>query len=210
MGRQRNTGLVAAGATECGVAGDHRRGTEGETREMTTKLWNHQRVGAEWLQARSRAYLGDRPRVGKTLTLATAAKEVRAKHVMVVCPAIVRTHWRETFGATNYAGKLSVCSYSAIVNGGEAMRQGLLGPGAPDVLILDEAHALKTMTSQRTRLVLGREGYARRIPIVWAASGTPVPRHPGEMYAILSTMFPRVLAARGIRCSANFESRFLV
>ena len=178
---------------------------------MTLQLMPHQRVGADWLKSRNRAYLGDRPRVGKTLTLATAAKEIGAKSVLVICPAIVRTHWRETFGETNYTGRLHIHSYDAIVRGGLPLREQILRdtPDKPDVLILDEAHMLKSFDAQRTKLILGKIGYARHIGIVWAASGTPVPRHPGEWYTVGSTLFPQALMDMGIFNYADFEENFL-
>src|ERR1035437_544728 len=178
---------------------------------MTLQLMPHQRVGADWLKTRNRAYLGDRPRVGKTLTLATAAKEIGAKSVLVICPAIVRTHWQETFGETNYAGRLNIQSYDGIVRGGLPLREQILRdtPDKPDVLILDEAHMLKSFDAQRTKLILGKIGYARRIGIVWAASGTPVPRHPGEWYTVGSTLFPGPLLEVGIYAYGDFEEKFL-
>jgi SWI/SNF-related matrix-associated actin-dependent regulator 1 of chromatin subfamily A len=182
---------------------------------MTTQLWLHQRTGADWLKDRNRAYLGDRPRVGKTRTLATALNETlgRGHHALVICPAIVRTHWRETLadvmGARN-AESVLVASYDEIVRWGAEGRDALFEECFPDVLILDEAHLCKNMLAQRTQLILGREGYARKIPIVWAASGTPVPRHPGEWYAIGATMFPRTLLSHGIKRYEDFEHRFLI
>lgn len=179
---------------------------------MTMQLMPHQRVGADWLKKRNRAYLGDRPRVGKTLTLATAASELLHPTVdgwvMVICPAIVRTHWRETFANECGFTRVQVFSYEEITRGGATTRSALLR-NKPAILILDEAHMLKSFDAQRTKLILGPGGYARNIDVVWAASGTPVPRHPGEWYTIGSTLFPRVLYNAGIQNYEGFERGYL-
>jgi SWI/SNF-related matrix-associated actin-dependent regulator 1 of chromatin subfamily A len=131
---------------------------------------------------------------------------------LVVCPAIVRTHWRETLADVMGSGSqlVHVKSYTEIVQLGEEGRRELLATLQPNFLILDESHMLMNMAALRTRLILGKDGYARRIPIVWAASGTPVPRHPGNMYAILATLFPHVLARHSIYRYEEFETRFLI
>lgn len=169
-------------------------------------LFEHQTSGAEWLATRQRGLLADTPGLGKTRTLLAAAKKIGVPAPLVFCPAMARTHWLRE-------GKLldmtpTVASYDGIVKGGIEMMQGVIRR-SPQVLITDECHYLKHADAQRTRLVLGKDGYARRIPNVWAASGTPVPRHPGEFWTILSSLFPAVALDHGLRTPADFHARFL-
>lgn len=77
-------------------------------------------------------------------------------------------------------------------------------------LILDEAHYLKHVSAERTRVTLGKNGYSRRIPTVYAASGTPVPRNPLEYWPVLSSLFPEVALQHGIRTASQFKEHFVV
>jgi hypothetical protein len=76
--------------------------------------------------------------------------------------------------------------------------------------MLDEAHYLKHANAQRTQFLLGPNGYARRLPLVWAASGTPVSKNPYEYWTPLSSLFPKVALAHGLRTHEDFKARFCV
>lgn len=70
----------------------------------------------------------------------------------------------------------------------KAARGVLLRRHAPDVVILDECHYLKTPDAKRTLAIYG-DGHAQRglldIPVIWGLSGTPAPNHAGEYYTHL-------------------------
>lgn len=162
------------------------------------KLYQHQEEAALWLAARKRAYLGDRPRVGKTAAICAALRNIGARHPIVVCPAIVRTHWRKNlaeFGIHD-AG---VFSYGHELDFSDA-----------EALVLDEAHYLASPTAQRTRRLLGKNGTARRVLVVWCASGTPLPRHPGQYATVLLSLFPAVALAHGLRTVRDVQERFCI
>lgn len=59
-----------------------------------------------------------------------------------------------------------------------------------DLVICDEAHALKNPTTKRTRAILGERGIVHHADHVWLLSGTPAPNHPGELYPALATLHP--------------------
>src|SRR5207302_4750382 len=61
---------------------------------MTPTLYPYQNAGARWLSDHTRGYLADEPGLGKTRTALQAAKLIGAKSVAVLCPAVVRPHWR--------------------------------------------------------------------------------------------------------------------
>lgn len=173
-------------------------------------LRKHQAEGALWLARNPRGYLADAPRVGKTRTLLSAVAQSGLSHPLVVTPAIVRTHWARE--ADEVAGvHPTIKSYDEIRRGGpDLMRTLLTGRNPVDALILDEAHMLKHAVSQRTRMLFGTNGYARRMQYVWPASGTPISKSPGDLWTWLAAMHPQVLIAAGFRSEAQFLEHFAV
>lgn len=173
-----------------------------------SKLFKHQVDGVVWLRNHQRAYLGDPPGMGKTLTLSIAAAQTNSWATLVVCPAIVRSHWKRTL---EEAGRdpSYVKSYDEIVRGGFLLMAKMLDADV-GTLIVDEAHYCKHATSQRTRILMGKDGYARRIENVWLASGTPMPKNPLEMFTQICYLAPEVLLAHGIRTKDQWKDRFCV
>jgi len=53
-----------------------------------------------------------------------------------------------------------------------------------DLLILDEAHFLKSVTAQRAHAVLGKGGLIHHAARTWALTGTPTPNHAAELYPL--------------------------
>lgn len=51
-----------------------------------------------------------------------------------------------------------------------------------DVLVCDEAHALKERSAQRTKITLRKTGLLGSASKVWLLTGTPAPNHAGELY----------------------------
>jgi SWI/SNF-related matrix-associated actin-dependent regulator 1 of chromatin subfamily A len=56
-----------------------------------------------------------------------------------------------------------------------------------DVLICDEAHALKSRDAARTKAVLQKSGLAGKAKRIWLLTGTPAPNHAGELYVFART-----------------------
>lgn len=175
-------------------------------------LYQHQLDGAQWLLKNPKGYLAHRPGLGKTRTLIQGAYLAGVERPLIVCPAIVRSHWqREITEMGGWNGlPAHIKSYDEIMRGGNALMVKLLRDEKVDALILDEAHYLKHASASRTTQILGRAGYARYLDIVWPASGTPLPRNPAEIYTILASLFPAVLVARGIRTYDQFVDRYCV
>lgn len=152
----------------------------------------HQETSRNFLANRTRAYLGDEPRVGKTPAAIMAARDVGAEVVTVVCPAVVVGNWRHEWERwwPGFSGSLEVVSYDRLIRMSAVARMGA------DLVILDEAHYCKNTAAKRTRasIALGRN--AER---TWLLSGTPMPNHPGELYAPLAGFWPEMLRALGVR-----------
>lgn len=160
----------------------------------------HQESGAAWLAERARRYLGDRPGVGKTYTLLRALQLVGAKKPMILAPAIGRTHWKRASAQMGVEPR--IFSHDEVALG------KLEGEELPDALVIDEAHAYRTPSAKRTKYLLGKAGLARRVAHVWPASGTPMWKHPGNLWTIIASLFPEEAHRIGIRTSREWEQRF--
>lgn len=175
-------------------------------------LYRHQQDGAAWLAARlfGRGYLGDVPGLGKTRTIIEGLRLAGAKRPLVICPAIARTHWAREFEAMGWAGETLIHSYEEITRGGFQKMASIIHDWKADSLAIDEAHRTKNAGAQRTQLILGPDGYARRLPTVYLASGTPVPKNPASYWTVLSSLFPEVAIQYGLKTYQDFLDRFCV
>lgn len=179
-----------------------------------------QKAGVEYALRRTNCLIGDAPGLGKTMQAICLANERKARRVLVLCPANVRLQWARQIRAwttmrwpytvhTILHGRMgvhptaewSVCSYDLARSPaiGRALSEGFY-----DLIVLDEAHYLKTVDAGRTRAVFGDletghfrkwhaaqkeyevlfEGLARRSGGVCALTGTPLPNRPREAYTL--------------------------
>lgn len=149
-----------------------------------------QREGISWLAPRRFAYLGDRMGLGKSLQLALAAKlHHPSSFPLVLCPAIAIPQWRKLLHAvwdgSALASPPTVVSFAALQN---SVTFSSLRSTPWPIIIVDEAHALQSLTSQRSRNVLGETGLLHSTDAMWFASGTPAPRgDPRQLWPILYT-----------------------
>ncbi len=181
-------------------------------------------TGAQALAANAHHLLGDEPGLGKTLQALAAAALIKARKILVICPASVRTNWEAQMREVREAGllidgrniqewargvELRVISYDgASATPGEDARAS----GPYDVLVSDEAHFLKNLAAKRTHAVLGKDGLARLAAHVWPMTGTPVLNRPVELYPILKTLHPlfREISYSAFTqryCGAYFDGR---
>lgn len=139
--------------------------------------------GAKFLASRYHALLADEMGLGKTVQAIAAAEMISAVNVIVVCPASVRSGWKQ---------ELSECVGSPrgwdVMSYNEACKRVKEFTDGWDLIILDEAHYLKNPDSQRTQAVLGKGGLASRAKYKWALTGSPVLNRPVELYPLLKTL----------------------
>lgn len=157
---------------------------------MNKKLLPFQEVGAFNLANNFHHLLADVPGLGKTVQAISAVERLGLKRVLVVCPASVRTRWQEEItechGANNLGAAWEIVSYAGAMKFAQSTTQR-----SWDAIILDEAHFLKTVESQRTKAVFDNKiGLARRASYIWPLTGTPVLNRPRELYPILKTLHP--------------------
>ena len=146
-----------------------------------------------------RTCLFDEPGVGKTLTALTIARMHAASRTIIVCPPLLTTNWQtETIKSglhdaptiiepgrpapdTLPAGGVIIVPDSTVAARPELVEQ--LRWWAADVMLVDEAHRLKSYTSNRTRAVLSLGTSIRTAPV--AISGTPIFQSPHEAAPLL-------------------------
>lgn len=170
------------------------------------ELWPFQKADIEYALHRKNTLIGDQPGLGKTPVAICFANEIGAKRVLVICPASIRMQW------VRRIREWSVMRWPYIVHPIIHSRHGVhptanwtvvsyelartdaigkaLARGTYDLLVLDEAHYLKTIDSRRTRAVFGGgenplfEPLAERAGAVLALTGTPLPNRPREAYTL--------------------------
>lgn len=169
-------------------------------------LWPFQVAGVEYATRRRNTLIADQPGLGKTAQAISYCNTVGAKRVLVVCPAAIRLQWCKAIREWStrpwpyhvYAilgGRSGVHPTAAwtVVSYDLARSPAIgaaLAAGLYDVLILDEAHYLKTIDAGRTRAVFGGgedrvfAPLAGRCGSILALTGTPLPNRPREAYTL--------------------------
>lgn len=165
------------------------------------ELRPYQIAGATFLAGRDKAMLADEPGLGKSAQAVRACADLYYDaHVMVVCPASMVEQWRREFGRFgNGLPRLTVLSYDKAVRKDHAMAIAE-STGGLDVLILDEAHYLKSPKAKRTKAILGPKldgagGLTAMAKRVYLLTGTPMPNNPSELYAPLRACCPTAIVS---------------
>lgn len=187
---------------------------------MTAPIFAHQQSGAAYLvqrdataqeaetRAHGNAILGDAPGLGKTRTALLACQQSDRRPI-VICPAIVRSHWEREAKLMGVQTE-RVISYDELVRGGENFAQYLVMHHAHrhSVLIVDEFHYCKNQ-SQRAKAIFGKHGLAQWFT-TWPLSGTPMPRQPEELWNVLSCIAPGLVLKYGFATRAAWQEHFCV
>jgi len=172
-------------------------------------LYPYQRIGADWLAGRTAGLLADQMGLGKTVQAIIAAKQSGAEKIGVVCPASMVTQWQREFDHWwPEHPPVMVSSYGKVAN-------GHWGVPRFDVLIVDEAHMLKSPTSERTRAIYGPDidcidGMAGWADRVWLLTGTPGLNNPAEIWTHLHALMPSALLGKNGKAASywGFAKRY--
>ena len=172
------------------------------------ELWPFQKANVEYALRRTNTLIGDVPGLGKTPTAIAFCNEVRAKKVLVVCPANIRLQWHkriQEWTTMPYPANKSIYPILKSSNGTNPLaswnivsydlaRTAAIGAALArehyDVLILDEPHYLKEVDAQRTRAIFGGgerrlfPPLAERAERILGLTGTPLPNRPREAYTL--------------------------
>ena len=173
------------------------------------ELWGFQKADLDYALDRTHTLIGDQPGLGKTPVAITYANEIDAKDVLVVCPANIRLQWAQRISEWSTMIRPYI---SPLTNGRhgpfptDTTRVGwnivsydlartpamgaALARGRYSLLILDEAHYVKSVDSKRTRAIFGGgkersfDALVDRSDRVLALTGTPLPNRPREAYTL--------------------------
>lgn len=170
------------------------------------ELWPFQKAGVEYALRKGNCLIGDEPGLGKTAQAVCVANEMRAKRVLVLCPAAIRPQWvkmirrwttmpwpyvvypiNQGSHGVHPTAAWTVVSYDLART--EPIWQAL-AESFYDLLILDEGHYLKTVDTRRTRCVFGggdspvAAALSERAAATLALTGTPLPNRPREAYTL--------------------------
>lgn len=168
-----------------------------------------QSAGVRYALQRRHACIGDEPGLGKTVQAIGIANEIDARRVLVVCPAGVRRHWEGMILAWSTLPRSTVYRIDKSRDGvsrearwivvsydlarSEHIHAALMSLEY-DLMVLDEAHYLKSPEAQRTRALFGwwddrdQEGLASRSARVVGLTGTPLPNRPRECYTVVRAL----------------------
>lgn len=176
-------------------------------------------------------YLAAEQGLGKTLMAIEFARQINAKKILVLCDATGKLVWvsevhkwapgAKTFmpRAAGHVGLLksrtsplwNIVNYDKISRGQDYV-DALIEDGPYDLLVLDEAHRLKSTSSKRTLAVFNPRNrclsnVSRR---VLPMSGTPAPNHAGELYVPLRSLAPEIVTkpGGGVMSLMEFEDRY--
>ena len=163
-------------------------------------LWPFQREGVAFLLKNPRAYLADGMGLGKTVQAAVAARLGGYQRTLVVCPASAVENWKREWLTWGPKLTLAVVSYAQMIR-----RAKEFVGGDWDLLILDEAHYVKTPSAQRTKVAMK---LASKVSNVWLLSGTPMPNHPGELWTIMRYIWPEIPQKLNITNAWEWFDRF--
>lgn len=167
------------------------------------KLYPYQINGRDFLSNNQKACLWDEPGLGKSFQSLSAAIKLNIKTAIIICPASVRMVWKNECTKLNLNGviikvnedikinQFNIFSYEGVT--GKFNKKALQINS--DLLLIDEAHYLKSHKSKRTKLILGnycdgKNSLMIKNKITWALTGTPMPNNPSELWSVLHALLP--------------------
>ncbi len=166
-----------------------------------------QKAGIAYGLKQPNILLADEMGLGKTIqAIGMINADPTIERALIIVPATLRTNWKRelekwlvrptTIGIAS--GKdwpdtdIVIINYDILKNHLDAMRAQEW-----DILICDEAHALKNPKAQRTQYVLGKwhKDPAKRIPAIPTRrkvfiTGTPILNRPIELYPLIKALDP--------------------
>lgn len=165
-----------------------------------------------------RILLADDMGLGKTIQALAIANYYKLEYpLLILTPASLGCSWIESISQflgedatmiherSDLGDKISVVSYNTAVNLIESI--SLIKYG---VIICDECHYLKSLTSKRTKVLLP---ILQRTPRLIMISGTPATSRPLELYPILyaldKSLYPSFPAYGARYCNAHKRGLFM-
>jgi SNF2 family DNA or RNA helicase len=171
------------------------------------KPFAHQKNTAAFLTLHRRAYCFNQPGTGKTASIAWAADYLLTKkyiqRVLVICPlSIMSSAWQADLfrvvmhrrvdvahgSRTKRAKVIASDAEFVIINfdGVETVQEELRNGGF-DLVVIDEANAIKTATTKRWKAI---NSLITPDTWLWMATGTPASQAPTDAYGLAKMLSP--------------------
>ncbi len=161
------------------------------------KLFDYQVKGIDLICNKYKdVLLADHPGAGKTCQVIIASDKLSCKKIIVICPASLRENWKREF--KKWSGLDRTCTICMkmedLLKGDVLIMSYEFATKYSDgvyscLLVLDEAHYLKTPDSARTKACL--DGYWKKAKKRIAITGTPLPNGRAiEGFALFSKLSP--------------------
>jgi SNF2 family DNA or RNA helicase len=190
-------------------------------------LWPHQTAGVGFALREKKVAWWDDTGTGKTNGAIALAEVIGAKSILVICPVIALEHWKAQFAKHDRVDRsvALVRDHNAPLHGADVIVVPFsliskyprlakrLRQYRFDLVVIDEAHALMSMESNRTHSIyaIGSEsgGIQDCAPYVVLLSATLSPNgRPNELYTHLRALRPELL---GPACGYDtFVARYCV
>jgi SWI/SNF-related matrix-associated actin-dependent regulator 1 of chromatin subfamily A len=199
---------------------------------MTDALFPFQEAIVDAVAASPAKFVAVDTGLGKTRCVIEAAKRVRARNVLVPCPAIGKVSWPAEIEKWwpeaavhvppepalltqhNHRATFNIVSYDDLARNPQGWLDEV-GRLDPDVVAPDEAQFLKNLDATRTKVVYGKRADRKgslieRARFVWPLSGTPAPNYTSELWTHIHALAPHtILNAAGRPMSEpEFQDRF--
>lgn len=184
------------------------------------QLKNYQIQGVKSLLKQPHNILADEMGLGKTAQALVYAEESKSNNILIICPAHLKLNWEReckiwlktpytvqvvnkskdvlsTIENDKLGIKLLIINYDLII---KPLILTQVKRMKYDLIILDEAHYLKSPKSKRTKVILGttinpmihNKSVIDLAPRKLALTGTPIPNRPIELYPILASFLPHI------------------
>ena len=169
--------------------------------------FNHQRTTAEFLTLNPRCFVFNEAGTGKTSAAAWAAdylmNQGKVKRVLIVCPvSIMETAWRSDLFKTVMHRTVAIAQgtrqqrqaviakdYEFVIinfDGVKVVTEELMNGGF-DLIIVDEANAIKSVQTERWKCLAGLVRPGTRL---WMMTGTPASQSPLDAYGLAKLVNP--------------------
>jgi SNF2 family DNA or RNA helicase len=143
--------------------------------KVKAELFPHQEIAIAFAERKKYSILGLEQGLGKTLCSLALAVNVRAKNILIVVPAFLRTNWEAEIEKFTEGLTFTIVSYSQLAK---------VDSDSYDFLIADECHYLKNSKTKRSKyfeMILK----ASKPNYLVLLSGTPIKNRVGEFWNLL-------------------------
>jgi SNF2 family DNA or RNA helicase len=175
----------------------------------------YQKAGIAYALQRKDTLIADEPGLGKTVESLGFINRIKPKSVLVIAPATLTFNWKieaekwliepyQIFIPKTGAEKIPeaerimvITNYEKLTNrkrkDEDTEHKSAFAESLErvwDVLIVDEAQAIKNPQSKRSQAVLGEFGLMRRSHRALFLTGTPIENYPKEIWPIAASLCP--------------------